>query len=184
MIERVPGALRTGGRALAGAALACSLVLAQVAKAAPLDDIFGDPNKDWTEIKPDTPSPVQDDKLIGFYVSPNTSFRFALDSSSITLGKDGVIHYVLVGTSSEGARNVSFQGMRCATREVKIYAFGRSDGTWTPARTSAWARVGESDSNRENAALYKEILCPDGFPLNLKQVVDRLRTNPYASIPK
>jgi hypothetical protein len=170
------------------ALLAISLItilagLCGAAEAAPFDDVFGQENKNWVEVPPELPAPLQDASLIGFYVSPTTSFRFAVDSKSISLGKDGVVHYVLVGESDQGARNISFQGMRCATREFKTYAFGRTDGSWSKSRNDTWARVGEADGNRELAALYKEIFCPDGFPLNVKQVLDRLRTNPYASLP-
>jgi hypothetical protein len=150
--------------------------------AAPFDDLFTD-EKNWTEVPPSPPNPVSNPDLVNFYVSPASSFRFSVDAKSITLGKDGVVHYTLVGVSDEGARNISFQGMRCATREYKTYDYGRPDGSWSESRNAAWLRVPEAEGNRELAALYKEILCKDGFPLNLKQVLDRLHTNPYASIP-
>jgi hypothetical protein len=152
--------------------------------AVPFDDLIGDPDKDWTEIPPELPAAVDNAALIGFYVSPTTSFRFAVDGKSITLGKDGVIHYTLVGTSDEGARNVRFQGIRCATRTFKTYAYGRGDGSWTAARDPAWARIDEAESNRQLAALYKDIICKDGLPQSLAQVIARLRQNPYASLPK
>lgn len=160
-----------------------ALFASGAARAAPFDDVFGDPNKDWTELPPDLPAPVQNGDLVGFYVSPTSSFKFAMDSKSITLGKDGVVHYALVSTSDEGARNISFQGMRCATRQYKTYAYGRPDGSWTRSRNDAWLRVDEAEANRQLAALYKDIICHDGFPLNLTQLLDRLHQNPYASIP-
>lgn len=42
------------------------------------------------------------------------------------MGSDGIVRYVLVARSSAGTESVSFEGMRCATREVRIYAAQRA----------------------------------------------------------
>ena len=153
-------------------------------QANPLDDPLGTADKNWTEIVPGLPAKPMDTNLLSFYVSPQTRFRFAVDIHSITIGKDGVVHYTLVATSEEGTRNVSFEGMRCATKERKTYAYGRADGTWSHARSDPWEPVGERDGpNRQDAALYKDVICKDGLPLNVKEVITRLEGNPYAALP-
>ena len=52
--------------------------------------------------------------------------------------------------------------MRCETRERRIYASGRLDGTWSKARKNEWVRILDAWANRQHAALYLEYFCPIG----------------------
>ncbi|MDR0996987.1 MAG: CNP1-like family protein, partial [Zoogloeaceae bacterium] len=62
-----------------------------------------------------------------------------------------------------GARNVTHEGMRCKTRERRIYATGGDDDTWRPNKVERWFPVRESSSNRQYAALFVDFFCPDGI---------------------
>lgn len=121
-----------------------------------------DAPKKWQETAMDLPSLPKQQDLIGFYVSPATDNRFFVDPASISVGADGVVRYTLVVLSGSGARNVSYEGMRCETRERRLYAFGRADGAWSKSRNNSWERVREVGSNRHHAALFQEYFCPDG----------------------
>ena len=81
----------------------------------------------------------------------------SLRSGAVLFGKDGVIRYTLVARSASGALNVSYEGIRCASRERRLYAFGREDKTWAPARSSDWTRISFSP---HHAALADEYFCP------------------------
>lgn len=119
-------------------------------------------SRKWAEIDVRFPAPPKQEDLVAFYVSAATDNRFFVDSSSISVGADGVVRYTLVVVTPGGAKNVSFEGMRCETRERRLYAFGRADGTWSKARGNQWERVKEAVSNRHHAALFQEFFCPDG----------------------
>ena len=56
------------------------------------------------------------------------------------------------GRTRGGAENVSFEGIRCATFERRIYASGRKDDLGG-AENSAWQPIVESGYNRPRAAL-------------------------------
>ena len=58
-----------------------------------------------------------------------------VDEASVHYGSDDVIRYTMVIVSPSGARNVTFEGMRCETGERRLYAFGRADGSWSRAKT-------------------------------------------------
>ena len=58
-----------------------------------------------------------------------------------------------------GAENVSFEGIRCATGERRIYASGRKDGTWSPLKNSAWQPIVDNGYNRPRAALAHDYFC-------------------------
>ncbi len=167
-------------RCLAAVILAGS---AHFASAGVLDDVFGPDDKNWVEVGPETPAPPEPRDLLEFYVSPTTQFHFAIDSRSLTVGPDGVVHYVLVATSSSGARNTSFEGMRCATRELKIYAYLAPNNTFMPRDDPTWKRIDEADANRQRAALFKDYFCANGVPTRT-DIIRALKGNPYDSIPK
>lgn len=120
-----------------------------------------DPAKTWQEADVSLPAAPQDANLLPFDVSAAATQRFAIDAKSLTLGADGVVRYTLVTRSISGASNVSYEGIRCTTREWKIYAIGRTDGSWSPARRSQWQPVINDAINRRQAALSKQYLCAE-----------------------
>lgn len=146
---------------LIGALLAACLFKAAIAE--PEEDYV---RSTWQEGEVVFPAPPKPETLLPFYVSATTENRFFVDSQSLTVGTDGVVRYVLVVLAGQGARNVTFEGMRCETRESRVYAVGRSDGSWSAARRNEWARVSEAAANRQHAALFQEYFCPGGVIIN------------------
>ena len=137
---------------------------------------FDDDTKTWKEIETQLPPAPRDENLMGFSVSGASSYYFAVDRKALAIGSDGVFRYTLVATSPQGARNVSYEGIRCQTQEAKIYAIGRTDGSWIKSRSSAWSKIEEVGNNRQHAALMKEYFCPDGSAQQkLSDVLDRFK---------
>lgn len=132
--------------------------------------------KKWEEIALQLPAPPKKERLIAIYVSAATEHQFFIDPESLSLGKDGVARFTLVVRTSGGATNVSFEGMRCETRERRAYAFGRADGSWSKARRNEWVKIREENVNRQYAALFGEYLCPDGVIAgSVENIVYKLR---------
>lgn len=119
-------------------------------------------NKQWQEIEVQLPAAPKQETLLPFYVSAATENRFFVDGATLSVGGDGVVRYVLLVLTPQGARNVTYEGMRCETRERRIYASGRLDGTWSKARKNEWVRILDAWANRQHAALYLEYFCPIG----------------------
>ncbi|WP_374341876.1 CNP1-like family protein [Azonexus sp.] len=120
-------------------------------------------SKRWQEVEVQLPAPPRQDRLLPFYVSAVAENRFYVDASSLSVGSDGVVRYVLVILTPQGGRNVSYEGMRCETRERRIYASGRADGSWSKSRNNDWVRIADQLVNRHHAALYLEYFCPIGI---------------------
>lgn len=118
--------------------------------------------KAWTEAAFELPPAPEAKHLIPIDVSSLTDNKFAIDEQSVVVGSDEVIRYTLVVTSSGGARNVSYEGIRCSTAERRLYAFGRADGSWSKARSSQWVRIAENNLNRHHAALFRDYFCTTG----------------------
>jgi hypothetical protein len=134
------------------------------------------PKSDWeqaneeklpaAEQQPDAlpafPAP-QRGELIEFYVAATSEFRFFVDAASLSVSNDGIVRYILVARSSAGAENVSFEGMRCTTGEVRIYALGR-DGAWV-GRPTDWRAIEPRSVQRWHNALYRDYFCPQREPI-------------------
>ncbi|MDP2882722.1 MAG: CNP1-like family protein [Azonexus sp.] len=119
-------------------------------------------SKQWQEIEVQLPAAPRQETLLPFYVSAATENRFFIDGATLTVGSDGVVRYVLLVLTPQGARNVTYEGMRCLTRERRIYASERQDGSWSRARKNEWVRIQDAYANRHHAALFLEYFCPVG----------------------
>lgn len=139
--------------------IGCALLVAACASKKEFKDQF-DSEKTWVELQAQLPGYPKQDNLIPFDAGPTSQDQHFIDATSIQIGKDGVIRYSLVIKSPSGAKNVTFEGIRCATNERKLYALGRNDGDWTHSRNADWQRlenVIQYDAQRELVRYY---FCP------------------------
>jgi hypothetical protein len=156
--------------------LAGTAAMAAVVPSPPDEDEYEASRKAWVEQAVTLPAYPKPASLLEFPVSAASSNRFLIDADTLSLGKDGVVRYALVVRSASGAENVSFEGIRCATREQKFYAFGQRGG-WAPARESEWRPIQAKDLNRQHAVLYTDFLCADvtASQRPLREILQRLR---------
>lgn len=130
----------------------------------------------WQEGEVNLPAFPKEENLLEFYVSELTTNRFFIDGQSINVGGDGVVRFTLVVKTSGGARNVSFEGIRCGITEYRLYATGRNDGTWAKARTSEWKPIENKPINRHHASLSRDYFCPSALAIrNPEEGRDALR---------
>ena len=135
--------------------------------------------KSWTEMQAQIPAYPKDDTLIPLDVGAATPHRFFIDGKSVSIGSDGVVRYTLVIKTAGGATNVSFEGIRCETREQKYYAIGRNDGSWVRARNPQWKRIEYKQVNAQHITLYAEYVCNGKFMMeSAGQIVQALRRGP------
>jgi len=127
------------------------------------EEDFDDHDKSWKEIALQLPAAPRAENLLPFYVSPTATQTFALDAKSLTVGADDVVRYTLVTTSASGAKNISYEGIRCQLRHKKLYAFGHPDGSWSRSRRDQWEPISNNAANRQHAALAADYFCQDGM---------------------
>lgn len=123
-----------------------------------------DHNKDWEAIQSSLPAYPQPENLLEFDSGPATNLRYFIDAKSISVDEKRVIRYTMVIQSQQGASNVSYEGLRCETRERKRYANGNNDiHSWVRAGISEWQQleaVAQLSAQRELAKYY---FCPRGL---------------------
>lgn len=146
---------------------------------------------EWEEAAEVTPPTFPADAdLVPIYVSAVQTNQYLIDAKSLSMGANQVVRYTLVVRTAGGAVNISFEGMRCESREWKTYAVGHKaaeagqSGTWSKARRSEWRPVENKPTNRHHAALSKDYFCPNGSSLrNADEGVDALRKGGHPDVP-
>jgi hypothetical protein len=145
------------------------LALALVAGAAQAQLTTPDP--DWKEIDAPAPAPLRTDRLIAIDM-PESALRFGVDPASIAISGDGVVRYVVVATSSSGAVNAFYEGIRCSTGETKVYARHNPGSGWVPVKEGQWRSIHETRPSRHSLAIARNGVCVGGAPnQSVRQIV-------------
>lgn len=137
----------------------CALSIAGCAGNEVFKDGF-DNEKTWLELEAQLPEYPKRENFLEFDSGPNTSNKYYVDSTSILVGNDGVIRFSLIVESSAGAMNVSFEGIRCQTRERKRYALGQNNGTWLESHVDDWQVMENSSQFHPHRELATYYFCP------------------------
>ncbi len=143
-------------------------------------DIEFEQDKPWVEVAAQLPPYPKAENLIPFTVSSATANRHFIDAASISVGGDKVVRYTVVVEAAGGAKNVMFEGLRCATGERRLYAYGQSDGSWSKARNAGWEGIKLRSLLSYHKPLFEEHFCPGWISVrdareavrNLKQAAE------------
>lgn len=124
---------------------------------------------------PPWPDPAD---LVEFPVDgPDRGFRYALDARSLAIGDDDVVRYTLVVKSASGARNVSFEGIRCtASGRYQVYAYGVG-GVFKPLTARDWRPIPKDGTAPHRYDLWHAYLCahPPFAPRRRSEILHALR---------
>jgi hypothetical protein len=120
--------------------------------------------QDWREGQVTMPAYPRAANLVEFGVDAGPDFHFLIDASSLSVGSDGVVRYVLVARSPAGAENVSFEGLRCRDGDYKIYATGSANRSWLSVPKPRWRPV-EQGAGSWHKTLANDYFCPLKEPI-------------------
>jgi CNP1-like family len=115
--------------------------------------------KPWDELQTQLPAYPKPENLLAFDIGSNTANRYFVDAASLSVGEDGVVRYTLVIRTAGGATNVSFEGIRCDGRSVRVYAFGHVNSQWSRARNAGWREIQPREINGYHFALHRDYFC-------------------------
>jgi hypothetical protein len=133
------------------------------------------PDPDWREIEAPPPPAVKTTGLIPLDL-PRTALRFGIEPASVAIGADGIVRYVVVASSTTGAVNAMYEGIRCNTGEFKVYARHNPDSGWTIARESQWRSLHDQPQSRHTLMVARNGACiGHGANRSAAQIVRDLR---------
>lgn len=121
--------------------------------------VFSDVDPDWNESDAPTPPAFSQTRLIPIDMPTYFSLRFGVDPQTISVTADGIVRYVMVASNASGSMNAMFEGLRCATGEVKTYARANASGQWSIVQNPAWQSLKGNQSSRHALAFARQGAC-------------------------
>lgn len=117
------------------------------------------PGEKWQEGEVQLPAWPKDANLIEIKLDqPDDRFTYLIDQASLEIGDDEVVRYTLIAESSSGARNISFEGIRCTPRGAfRTYAFGHNGRFQSAEGAADWQPVVNAGAVRHE--LWRHYLC-------------------------
>ncbi len=116
---------------------------------------------DWKELEAPPPPAYQVERLLPLDMPKYVSMRIGIDSQTVTIGADGVVRYVVLAINPGGSVNAMYEGIRCATGEVKTYARHSGTGNWSIVKEPAW-RVFTDNLPSKHAWVFARQAACDG----------------------
>jgi hypothetical protein len=136
---------------------------------------LADPNPDWREIDAPPPPALQTSGLVQLDM-PQSGLRFFVQPNSVSIGSDGIVRYVVVATSTSGAVNAMYEGLRCDRAEFRTYARHNPEQGWVNVSTQWRPLYDGSNAARHNLAVARTAACVGhGTNLSAEQIVRDLR---------
>jgi CNP1-like family len=136
------------------------------------------PDPDWKELEAPAPPRLRTDHLVPIEL-PGSALQFGVDPASVQVSRDGIVRYVVVATSSSGAVNGFYEGIRCSTGEVRVYARHAPDTGWVAVGNNQWQSLHGSRPSRHSLVVARNGACVGSGPnQNAAQVVRDLGGSP------
>lgn len=131
-------------------------------------------NPDWQETDVPAPPAFSTDHLIAIDMPPYVSLKFGVDPATLAITPDGIVRYVMVVTNASGSVNAMYEGIRCATGEVKTYARASSSGAWSLVKEPQWRDFSDNLPSKHAIAFARQGAC-DGRAAAASTVADIVR---------
>ncbi len=147
-------------------------------------DILSEEEDKWKEAKIKFPPPPQDSDLVALDSEAiGGGYEYFIDPTSLSLGSDDVLRYSVVLQSNSGVRNIFYEGIRCATMEVKTYGYATQSGQFKPVADSPWKYLYSRGPFAYRVYLAQNYVCDsNGWPIDEKQVRKKIAQHNLSGI--
>ena len=137
-----------------------------------------DPDPEWKEVEIPPPPAFDVGRLLAIEMPVFVSLKFGVDPSTISIGEDRIVRYVMVATSTTGVINAMYEGIRCGTGEVRTYARYNASSGWSEARNSEWMALRSRMPSHHAAEFARQGACDGRTPTDSPAKIVRLLRNP------
>lgn len=130
----------------------------------------------WREAEIDLPPfPRAQDLLPVRSDAGGPGYNYYIDVNSVSLTDDEVLRYTIVIQSPRGSSNIVYEGIRCATQEIKVLAFGTRGGRFARMPDPRWIYVHTLGPLGYRTALVENYVCDEnGWAASSDTVLERL----------
>lgn len=131
----------------------------------------------WKEVEVPAPAHWSVERAVEFQLGAQGTLRYAIDPQTVSIGEDGVARYVFIARSTSGAVNAFFEGVRCQTAEVKVYARWDPDARrWRDSGGEPWQALDVRGATRRAMQMARGGVCDGKSPnRSPSQIVNALR---------
>ncbi len=119
-------------------------------------------DEEWQEAEAPPPPVWHKEGLLAIEMPIRTSLNFGVDPTTLTIGPDGVVRYVMVAYNPTGSVNAMYEGLHCDTGEVKTYARSSEPGQWNKVATPVWRELDVTQSATRHALAFARQGACDG----------------------
>lgn len=132
-------------------------------------------NPDWAEQTVALPPAFSTENLLSIDMPAHVSVKIGVDPSTIAVGSDGVVRYVIVMRNATGNVNAVYEGIRCVSDEVKTYARLSASGQWAPLNAPAWKPMGGNMPSNHARALARQGACQNRLATSTPEIIAALK---------
>ena len=118
-----------------------------------------DADPDWKESEAPPPPPFQADRVLPLDMPRHITTRVGVDPQTLRITDDGIVRYVMVAGTPGSSVNASYEGIRCLTGEVKVYARYSSNGTWRSLPNADWKPLNGNQPSLHALVLARQGAC-------------------------
>jgi hypothetical protein len=137
--------------------------------------------KPFAEMDVVLPTKLPDPKNIkGLLVSLGSPLFFGIDTTSVIVGDDDVIRYVMAIHNPSGTQQIKYEGIRCDTFEYKVFAHVNAEGKWVLNNTD-WKPIPRGGYNQYQSTLGWNGFCVGTGPNRNK--TDMFKELPFTDTP-
>jgi hypothetical protein len=135
---------------------------------------------DWKEVDVPPPPAFNRDRLVPVDMPPHITLKLGIDPATLTISSDSVVRYVMVATSGSGSVNAMYEGIRCMTGEVKVYARYSSSGQWKPVDNAQWRPLNDNQPSKHALAFARQGACDGVAPTSMSPtvIIQKLKSPP------
>jgi hypothetical protein len=114
--------------------------------------------KPFAEMDVVLPTQMPDPKNVkGLLITVGSPLFFGIDTTSVAVGDDDVVRYVMAIHNPSGTQQIKYEGIRCDTLEYKVFGHVNAEGKWILDNTD-WKTIPKGGYNQ-----YQSVLAWNGF---------------------
>lgn len=115
--------------------------------------------RDWKESEAPPAPTFNKDLLLPIDMPRYVTLQFGVDPATLVITPEGIVRYVVVASNESGSISAMYEGIRCATGEVKTYARFASSGKWAAIKDPQWRGLNDNLPSRHALALANQGIC-------------------------
>lgn len=114
---------------------------------------------DWKESDAPVPPAFKTTALIAIDMPHYVTLKFGIDPDTLRITPDGIVRYVMVAVNPSGSVNAMYEGIRCATGNVKTYARAGANGLWSVVKEPEWRNLNDNLPSKHALAFSRQGAC-------------------------